>query len=231
VASERVLRTISFSGIDGAGKSTQIQALQSSLIQLGLKISTLTMWDDVVVGARFRETASHLAFRGDQGIGAPENPLVRRDKNINSWLLTIVRCCLYLADAASLFLRIRKLERAADHDAVIFDRYIYDELANLPLNRAPARAFVRFLLGVIPTPDVAFLIDALPEEARSRKPEYPLEFLHRNRQSYLALSRIATNIIVIHNGSIEEMEQAVRAKLQSDLSQTAPGSLKVSTQR
>jgi thymidylate kinase len=211
-------KIISFSGIDGAGKSTQICALESWLAESGLRTLTLTMWNDIVVGTRFRETASRYAFRGDQGIGTPENPLYRRDKNVTSLPLTIVRCCLYLADAAHLHWWVKKLQRKLDFDVIIFDRYIYDELANLPLNRPLARRFIRFLLRIAPQPDVAFLVDAIPEAARARKPEYPVEFLRRNREAYLTLREIVGNMVVVCSGSVEDMEQTIQVKLRSKVS-------------
>jgi thymidylate kinase len=225
VAAERNAKVISFSGIDGAGKSTQIRALQSWLGESGLRVLILSLWDDVVVGARFRETASRHAFRGDQGIGSPENPLHRRDKNVSSWPLTILRYCLYLADAVSLRIKVRQLEKSADMDVLIFDRYIYDELANLPLEDKFGRKFVRLLLRVAPRPDIAFLIDAVPEAACARKPEYPVEFLHRNRYSYLALRDFVRDMVVVHSGSIDEMERMIRIKLQSKLSRAMHGSV------
>lgn len=217
---KRPLALISFSGIDGAGKSTQIDALQTWLVQSGLKVSTLTMWDDVVVAARWREFASHRAFGGDQGVGSPEKPIERRDKNVTSGTLAIIRLCLYLADALSLSLRVRKLQQARSHDVVIFDRYIYDELANLSLKQKLSRSIARLILKLVPTPDVACILDADPEAARSRKPEYPLDFLHRNRQAYLALTEITTNLMVLENVSIDETASKIRAALLPVLSGT-----------
>ncbi|MFZ0707094.1 MAG: hypothetical protein WAM71_15925, partial [Candidatus Korobacteraceae bacterium] len=46
---------ISFSGLDGAGKSTQIQNLVDYLEDRGVVVKTLAFWDDVVVGTRYRE--------------------------------------------------------------------------------------------------------------------------------------------------------------------------------
>jgi hypothetical protein len=37
---------------------------------------------------------------------------------------------------------------------------------------------------------VAYVIDAKPEEACARKPEYPLEFSRRCRETYLALAEM-----------------------------------------
>src|SRR5579864_7889877 len=125
-------RIVSFSGIDGAGKTTQIEALTHWLLAAGLRVQLLAFWDDVVVCARFRESLSHKAFKGDQGIGSPEKPLNRRDKNVTSLPVVAMRFFLYFTDAVSVCLKVRNM-RGTDNDVVIFDRYIYDELANLPL--------------------------------------------------------------------------------------------------
>jgi thymidylate kinase len=199
------LRVVSFSGIDGAGKSTQINALNSALTNAGIRVTTLEFWDDVVVFSRFREFMSHKAFKGDQGVGSPEQPLHRRDKNVNHWPVTLMRLLFYIADCANLRRVVMRARNLAT-DVVIFDRYIYDELANLPLHRPLARAFVRLVLRLSPQPDAAFLVDADPVAAWTRKPEYPLEFVHRNREAYLSLRRIVPGMILIEPSSIEAAE-------------------------
>lgn len=206
------MKIVSFSGIDGAGKSTQIHALETWLLQAGLRVKVLTFWDDVVVLQKFREFISHAAFKGDRGIGSPENPLKRRDKNVSSWPLTAVRICLYFLDALNVRLKIRGT-RTSDADVVIFDRYIYDELANLPLKSPLSRMFIRFLLKLAPTPDVSYVIDADPVAALARKPEYPLEFLRRNREAYLTLSSLSGAITVVEPLPVEEAEKRVRESL------------------
>jgi thymidylate kinase len=200
---------VSFSGIDGAGKSTQICALQDWLGKSGLTVRLCTFWDDVVAFPQFREFMSHAAFKGDKGIGTPEKPLHRRDKNVKSWPVSAMRFGLYFADAINLCRVVRSL-RKSDIDVVVFDRYIYDELANLPLNRWLARVFIQLLLKLVPKPDIAYLIDADPVEARTRKPEYPLEFLRTNREAYLALSRLTGAITIIEPLPIEVAELKVR---------------------
>ncbi len=207
-----LMKTVSFSGIDGAGKSTQIGALETWLGKAGMSVKLLTFWDDVVVFPRWREVLSHTAFKGDQGIGSPEKPLHRRDKNVTSWLVTALRFMLYFADAVSLCRAVRRMRKSGT-EVVIFDRYIYDELANLPLNRRLTRVFIKLLVGLVPKPDIAYLIDADPVAALARKPEYPLEFLRRNRAAYLTLSRLTGDIIVIEPLPVEQMAEKIRETL------------------
>ena len=60
---------ISFSGIDGAGKSTQIEALCDRLKQDGRHVRIIRFWDDIASLTRFREAAGHTIFKGDKGVG------------------------------------------------------------------------------------------------------------------------------------------------------------------
>ncbi len=196
------MKIVSFSGIDGAGKSTQINALQDWLNQSGQRTRLLTFWDDVVVAPGFREFTSHKAFKGDKGVGSPERPLHRRDKNVTSLPVTAMRFCLYFADAVNLSRKVSTAEKT-ETDVLIFDRYIYDELANLPLHHWFARLFIRFVRSFVPAPDVAYVIDADPDAAYARKPEYPLDFLRKNREAYLTLSRLTGNLTVIEPLPIE----------------------------
>jgi thymidylate kinase len=198
---------VSFSGIDGAGKSTQIRSLCNFLTAAGFRVRLLVFWEDVATLARLREFISHAAFKGDRGIGSPAKPLNRRDKNVRSWYMTAFRFLLYFLDAVWLTLLVAKIR--GDAEVAIFDRYIYDELANLELNNSMTRAYVRLLLRFVPTPDIAYLLDADPVRARERKPEYPLEFLKSNRASYLALNELTGAMTVIGPLSRSEVEQAV----------------------
>src|SRR5580698_2405558 len=187
---------ISFSGLDGSGKSTQIANLREFLHSRGLTTNLLAFWDDVVVLSRYREGFVHKVYGSEKGIGAPDRPVNRRDKNVRKWYLSIVRHGLYLLDALHLVKVISKARRSGV-DVVIMDRYIYDELANLPLSNALTRIFVRLVAAFVPKPTVAYILDADPDAARARKPEYPVEFLHLCRSAYLQLARMLGNLTVV----------------------------------
>lgn len=187
---------ISFSGLDGAGKSTQIANLREFLHGRGLSTSLLVFWDDVVVLSRYREGFVHKVYGSEKGIGAPDRPVNRRDKNVRTWYLNIVRHGLYLLDALHLVKVIAKARRSGV-DVVIMDRYIYDELANLPLSHPLTRFFIRAVAAFVPKPTVAYILDADPDAARARKPEYPVEFLHVCRSAYLQLAGLLGNLTVV----------------------------------
>jgi thymidylate kinase len=212
----RTPTSVSFSGIDGAGKSTQIESLQVRLSEAGLRVLLVTFWNDVARLTRIREVSGHTLFQGEKGVGTPDRPVNRQDKNVQSWYMTPVRFCLYFVDALSLR-RVVARTLKADADVVIFDRYVYDEVANLSVRNPITRAYVQLLLWLAPHPDIGYLLDADPVQARARKPEYPLDFLHSSRASYLALSELA-GMTIIAPQPIQDAAQQILQDVMKKLS-------------
>jgi thymidylate kinase len=211
---------VSFSGVDGSGKSTQIDNLRTFIDSLGYSSTLLAFWDNVVVCTRYREGFVHKVYGSEKGIGAPDKPVDRRDKNVRKWYLTLVRHGLYLIDAIHLGIVIRRARRcgagalarqgrSSAPDVIIMDRYIYDELANLPLHNPLTRLFVRIVNAFVPRPDVAYLLDADPEAARARKPEYPVDFMRECRRSYFQLASILHYMKIIPPLPLPEAKREV----------------------
>jgi thymidylate kinase len=214
VSKARRPRVVSFSGVDGSGKTTQIETAVQALREAGFTVRVLRFWDDIAVFGRLREGASHRLFRSEKGIGAPGKPVQRRDKNVRSWPMTLVRLFLYGLDAVHLAYVLAAVS-SRNEDFVVLDRFLYDELANLNLQNSINKAYVRMLLKLVPRPDVAFLLDADPAEARARKPEYPVEFVQSNRASYLTLAALARNIDIVESLAIEQVREEVRRRMRA----------------
>lgn len=200
--------SVSFSGVDGAGKTTQIDNLCAFLTEQGVRYRVFRFWDDIASLTSIREGTGHKVFKGEKGIGSPDRPINRRDKNVQGFPMTCIRMFLYFADALSTR-RVFHRAMRSNVEFVIFDRYTYDELANMNLDNTIVRAYARFIMALVPRPDISFLLDADPEAARARKPEYPVEFIRLNRKAYFDLNHVVGGLTVVEPMAIEDAKKRV----------------------
>ncbi len=201
---------ISFSGIDGAGKSTQIDYLKTYLEEQGLRVLLLTFWDNVAVFSRIRGGVGQRTAPAPAAEGAF---LPRNNKHIRKWYLSTARAGFYILDVVQLH-RLLADPHVESYDVVIFDRYVYDQIANIYSKSALARLYSKLLLKQTPAPDLAFIIDADPDAAFARKPEYPLDFVHKNQQDFLNLRELVPQMIVVSPGSPEEMREKIQTRIE-----------------
>jgi thymidylate kinase len=188
---------VSFSGLDGSGKTTQIENLRAVLEQRGYRTHLLAFWDNVVVLTRYREGFVHKMYGSERGIGAPGKPVERRDKNVRRWYLSLARHALYFLDALHLRWVLAQARRRSGADVIILDRYVYDEWANLSLRNPLSRLYIHAVNLLIPRPDVAYLLDADPVAARARKPEYPVDFMEKCRVAYKQLAMMLGTMTLV----------------------------------
>jgi thymidylate kinase len=200
---------ITFSGIDGAGKSTQIEFLSSHLHQQGLRVVRLSFWDHVAAWSKMRAGVGPRASDSSPADPRAERPFApRNNKHVRKWHLSAARAGLYVLDLARLH-RVLASQPIRTSDVIIFDRYIYDQIANIYSPFFAARSYAKMLLQRTPAPDLAFVIDASPAAAFARKPEYPLEFMHQNRRNFLALQELVPQLIVISDAAAEDVRNEI----------------------
>ena len=204
---------ISFSGIDGAGKTTQIERLAADLHEAGLRVLRLSFWEHVAVWSNLRAGIGHRSIDRETGRNLDLSFAPKNNKHVRKWYLTAARSGFYLLDIGRLQTILNRPSMRR-YDVLLFDRYIYDQIANLYSRSIAARSYTRLLLKLAPAPDLAFIVDAAPAEAFARKPEYPLDFVYRNRRSFLKLREIHPSLIVIPPGGPEEVAQIIRVHVE-----------------
>jgi thymidylate kinase len=197
---------VSFSGIDGAGKTTQIEQLTLYLEREGFRVTRLSFWDNIAVWSNMRAGVGSRTV--DLGHADEISFSPRNNKHIRKWYLTAARAGFYILDAAQLHIQLAR-QPIRDSDVIIFDRYIYDQIANIDSRSLVARLYRKSLLKLVPVPDLPFVLDASPDAAFARKPEYPLEFVHRNRRQFLSLQEFVPQLIVIPDACPEEVTKEI----------------------
>jgi thymidylate kinase len=217
---------ITFSGLDGAGKSTLIEWLRTRLEAQGLPVAVFHMNDHVGLYAYLR-AARDLAVgpNAPAPAGAPPTraeaegvrrvkPLLRRLRNAVVWNKPLRRW-IYLLDLAVFFCYRLVIEKARGR-VLIMDRYFYDTLVDVSDGR---RWFwVRLLERITPTPAVPVFLDIGPEESYRRKGEYSVGYLRRRYRAYRQVFEWVPSAVHVVNTDLD----ATRVVLWRSVSQRIP---------
>jgi thymidylate kinase len=172
-ATIRYMKIITFSGVDGSGKSTQLALLKKRLEETG---KTVAYFHAVEFSL-----ANTLATKKDASVGSAPKKAVTEA----SWFTVLLRKIILPIDLIRFRFYANRLKKQGT-EYLLSDRYFYDTLINIEYlskqkSTVPAAVFC-FLIR----PDVAFYID-LPGEvimARERAPEQGLEYLKRRYNGY-----------------------------------------------
>jgi thymidylate kinase len=172
---------VTFSGLDGAGKSSQVGALERALHTVGCQVvpewaplgGTPSAMAIVAFGRPLlrRATGATEVDRSPRlGIGHLEGNVSSSTKRSQAvlrgvWVTTLVG----LNAAAHLRAKLRHLGRGR---TVIFDRYVLDSAVQLQHNYGDTR-LVRLCMGLLkglsPKATRGYFLDVRPETARGRK--------------------------------------------------------------
>jgi len=172
---------ISLSGLDGAGKSRQANALAETLDRLGYEVRVEWMsvapprWLDRV-GRLAKATIRPLASRARSRSAATDSPQPdpARELRRRSPALTFMwawAVSLRFGLRGALALRAHMLRGRV----VICDRYVLDAWTYLRYHYGvtpSVRPHLRLLRLLCPTPRKAFLLDVAPDVASSRKDDF-----------------------------------------------------------
>lgn len=193
---------VTFSGLDGAGKTTVIGKVRNNLEKQGVRISVMTMYDHVGLYAFVRGVRNRFneaKQKSEQNEGSHHLHPAKEKKRyyiITSYLLPMIRSnrlkkWVYLFDLFTFwvyFLYFCKLKSGI----LFMDRYFYDSLADVADGKR--WYYIRIFLHITPSPDLAFFIDVDPEKAFNRKGEYSVDHLKSRRLTYKSIFQWAKPI-------------------------------------
>jgi thymidylate kinase len=210
---------ITFSGLDGAGKSTLIEWLRTRLEAQGHRVAVFHMNDHVGLYAylravRDRAVPDRVAPPAAMGLRARVKPVLRRVRNAVVWNKPLRRW-IYLLDLGAFFCYRLILEQARDR-VLIMDRYFYDTLVDVSDGRH--WFWVRLLERLTPTPTVPVFLDIGPEESFRRKGEYSVEYLRRRYQAYQQVFEWVPSVVHVVNDDFD----VSRAALWRGIAQRVP---------
>ena len=176
---------ITFSGLDGAGKTTLIEWLRGELERQRRPVTVLHLNDHVGIYAYARAVRDRCLGRApSEGPPRmePRSPVLGRLRDALIWS-KLLRQLLYLADLL-IFLCYRGYVEMLKRRILIMDRYFYDTLVDVTAGRDGRGRWPRLLARLTPRPDLPVLLEISPEEAFARKGEYTVEYLRDRSAAY-----------------------------------------------
>jgi thymidylate kinase len=200
---------ITFSGLDGAGKSTLIDGLRQRLEGRQRRVAVSHMYRDVGLYACARFVL-HRITGGDDGPAPDAGGETSRKEASRSrasrlagavaWSKTL-RMCIYPFDLLIFFGYRLYVERVRGR-VLIMDRYFYDTLVDVAAGGGWRGA--RLLRLLTPTPHVPVYLDISPEQAFARKGEHSVDYLSRRRAAYQKLFPNGGRGVVLDAGGDRE---------------------------
>lgn len=227
---------ITFSGLDGSGKTTLITSLTETLRSKGYKVKTATMYYDLSFCAYVRKMRDWIKNKVQLEKKVSVDPLTSKVDNSSEfkWDGKIIDPKIIVDDKKGFlrkliygFFRSRFVKRMflffdlldimiyrfvfekVKKHILITDRYVYDSLADVVDVCSSNMLFVNMFLKLVPEADVPIFIDVPAETAYIRKQEYPIGYMKWRREVYLKIFKLLRSHIIINNENMESSKKNI----------------------
>jgi thymidylate kinase len=212
---------ITFSGLDGAGKSTLIDFLSAALERQHRRVAVLRLNDQIGIHAYLRMLRDRVRGRRPDQLApgtpdprsqklqrAPQHGIRARLSRLRTTILwnKPMRRLLYPIDLAIFACYRAYMERVRGR-VLIMDRYFYDTLVDVSNGRD--RLWSRLLERLTPAPTVPVFLDITPEESFRRKGEFSVEYLRRRSDAYQHVFARVPRAVRIVNDDLDATKAAL----------------------
>ena len=167
---------VSFSGLDGAGKTRQIDALVSAVgVDHSVEVIWLPtkVWPEPLLNRLPAGLRSRLGPKRTAVVGAGASHTAPGRGGLRGALRSVIWVMIATFAAVSVGLSLRHRASKSHADLLVLDRYRLDSLVKLHFwyGEVSADWLSRVVRALAPAPDVEFLLRVDPEVAYARKPE------------------------------------------------------------
>jgi dTMP kinase len=182
---------VTFSGIDGSGKTYQAQTLMVFLYFCGLKVHYFWNRAGTSIFMTLFNTAGkallgkRIKIQGKPGVAG-------RRERLRNPVIRFIWSYVAAADILiSYFLQVRL--PLFFGRIVVCDRYIFDAAAEMECSLMPndrlSRLAIKLMLALAPKPDFAYLLDISEETYVQRRDDTDIDYLRQQRKAYAELAQ------------------------------------------
>jgi len=192
---------ISFSGIDGAGKSTQARYVKKILKDYGLSVCDIHMisWSLTnKIGKMLQKKGANIVF--------PLTP--SESKKTFFWGEKLLRKIVLIFDIMRFRFFVMRGVRVRNQ-VLICDRFFYDLAVQGVYTGVIKGKFERFYNKIIPKPTISILLDLSPDTAQKREREHTLSYYQIKRELYLRNALLWEMVVVFEEG-IGKTQQEIK---------------------
>ena len=203
---------ISFTGIDGTGKTTLSKELVKSLKERGIECKYVYGRLKPFILKPFMLLGEWIFLRGrDVSRNYSDYANTKRTAiEHNSILSRIYQRILLFDYVLQIFFKVKVPLSFGKN--IVCDRYIYDTVitdlsVDMDYSEDKTIQLLNNLMRFFPKPDITFLIDVPEEIAYQRKDDTPsLEYLRERRDTYLSVGNKYKMVILDGTKKLEELQ-------------------------